>query len=145
MYSLIISSVTCPLVQLKNPLAQIMSTPVTILKSRVKLHLDFSRRATLRFLNEVTDTNVRRDRNKKMDMIPRNHPILNLDSHLLRDLNHKITNPRLDLTVENFVAVFRNPNQGIAMMINRVLCFTVGWTHTRKNEPKPQNPQSNFD
>jgi hypothetical protein len=55
---------------------------------------------------------------------------------LTANLTNDLPNPQSDVVMQNFVAIFGDPNQMITMVIGGVLAFVVLHDHTlQKNEP----------
>ena len=112
-----------------------MASPVALLQLR-ELPEKLECRPALDPAHEIAHRQLWRDRYEHMHMVTRYNALEDLYAILCANLADDLPHAQLHLTAEKLVAIFRRPDQMIAMVENAVLSFVILHDHTLwKNEP----------
>ena len=101
-----------------------MPAPVS-LSQFGKLNLDFARGAPLDPPHYVAHRAMGRDRDEHVDMIGGQHPLDDRDPNFLAHLTGNLADPLANRAREHLFTVLGDPNEVIAVMINRVFAFVI--------------------
>jgi len=127
------SSVMAPLVVEKYPRAQKAPAPVALLDLG-EFALDFVRRSALHEAHQVADRQLWRDRYEHVDVVARQHAFDDLDRVLCANLAANITDPQAQSALQHLEAVFRRPDDVIAVIVNAMLAGRVLHDLTRASD-----------
>ena len=113
------------------------SAPVSFSQDR-KFHLDFAGCPPLDPLHHIAYRQLWGDRDKHMDMICRQDTTDNINIQFCTHLSGKLTDTKSDFAFEDRISVFRNPDQMVPMVKNRVLALVIVHDHSpAKMKPHP--------
>jgi len=99
--------------------------PPKLPAQRLELHQYLSRCPSLDRLQQLTDRNMGRYRHKDMHMVPRDMALENLYIFGLANLSHQLPHPYSNLSCQNRLAVFGDPNQVKLQIVNAMARSTI--------------------
>ncbi len=101
-----------------------MTAPVS-LSQFGKLHLDFARSASLDPPHDITHRAVGWVRHEHVDMVRGQYPLDDRDPNFLADLPRHLAYSLPNRARQHFVTVLGDPDEMIAVMINRVFSLVI--------------------
>ena len=105
-----------------------------VLSRDIQLH--FSGRTALHRAHQFRDGAFRMHRHKQMDMIIQQHPAQDVDLVLVTDLTAGVDHPQVHLTSQHLVAVFRRPDDEVAVQLLPISISVSIWIDEPKSRGK---------